>query len=346
MDSRVRTLTLAFVFAIVGAPQVVHAAAPKAAAEKSTARALLDEGKVRREKGDLKGALESFKAADAIMHVPTTGMFVAKTQLALGQLIEARDTALSVTQVPVGKKEPAAFKSARGAAEQLASELEARIPTLRVRLRPEGQTADVTIDDAAVPTDALATGRRVNPGHHVIIAKAGDQQKQEVADLAEKDNKEVTIDFAPPPPEAPVVATTTKDPATGTAAEPAPTKRKTSPLVYIGFGLAGAGLIAGTIGGIETLSMRSSLDTGCRDFQCPPGSYDDLDGARTWATVSTIGFVAAGVGGVIGVIGLVASPKAESSVNASPEKRAQGFRVTPTAVAVPRGAGLGASGVF
>ena len=46
--------------------------ADPSAADKETARALMNEGRTDRDKGDLKAAVKAFAAADALMHVPTT----------------------------------------------------------------------------------------------------------------------------------------------------------------------------------------------------------------------------------------------------------------------------------
>src|SRR4051794_38028802 len=73
-------------------------------AEKETARALLDEGDREVEKKHYEAALKAFLAADAIMNVPTTGIELAKTQVLLGQLVEARDSALRVTRLPKGAR--------------------------------------------------------------------------------------------------------------------------------------------------------------------------------------------------------------------------------------------------
>ena len=83
--------------------------------------------------GDLTGALEAYRGADAIMGVPTTGIEVARTQIRLGRLVEARDTALKVSRYPVKRREPRPFTDARTEALQLASELAARIPSLQLR---------------------------------------------------------------------------------------------------------------------------------------------------------------------------------------------------------------------
>ncbi|MEO7109611.1 MAG: hypothetical protein ABI183_04150, partial [Polyangiaceae bacterium] len=94
------------------------------AADKDTARALMAQGADLRDKNDLKGALQSFQAADAIMHVPSTSLEVAKTAAALGQLVEARDAALAAARYPVNPGEPKPFVNARKEAQSLGDELE------------------------------------------------------------------------------------------------------------------------------------------------------------------------------------------------------------------------------
>src|SRR5690242_13508597 len=83
------------------------------AAEKETARNLMQEGRDLRDKKDLKGALQRFQAADQLMGVPTTGYEVASTQVALGLLVEARETLNRVSRLPAQAKEPAPFREAR-----------------------------------------------------------------------------------------------------------------------------------------------------------------------------------------------------------------------------------------
>ncbi len=50
------------------------ASAEPTAAEKETARGQMADGRTKRQKNDLEGALRAFEAADALMHVPTTGL--------------------------------------------------------------------------------------------------------------------------------------------------------------------------------------------------------------------------------------------------------------------------------
>jgi hypothetical protein len=171
------------------------------------------------------------------------------------------------------------------------------------------------------------------------VAKVGDIEKKAEVDVVEKDTKEVTINLPPPPPEG---ATSAKGkdgkPTDGTAGG----GKKTSPLVYAGFGVAGAGLLIGGITGVLVLSKKSDLQSGCTNSQCPPSQYSKLDGANTMATISTIGFIAAGVGAAVGVVGLVISPKADKSETKA--ARGPSFVLSPSAM--PGGGGLAASGSF
>src|SRR5690349_18414785 len=90
---RAIAIAAALVLASTLAASRAHAEPPApSATEKETARGLMADARAKRDRGDARGALESFQAADAIMHVPTTGFEVARTQASLGLLVEARDT--------------------------------------------------------------------------------------------------------------------------------------------------------------------------------------------------------------------------------------------------------------
>ncbi|HEX3343815.1 MAG TPA: hypothetical protein VHS09_04545, partial [Polyangiaceae bacterium] len=195
------------------------ASAEPSAADRETARGLMTEGRADRDKGDLKGALKAFVGADAIMHVPTTGLEVAKAQAALGLLVEARETAIRVTRMPDRPNDPAPFKQAKDAASAMNDDLGARIPSLTVTVKnvPDGATAEVTIDDAAIPAEGIGQPRKLNPGHHVVVAKAGTVDAKQEIDLAEKDQKQLAVEL--PAGGAAVVATTGGAAATTTTTD-------------------------------------------------------------------------------------------------------------------------------
>ena len=299
---------LAFVAALaVASAAAATMAAPDAfaqtAAEKETARSLFEKGKKQRDKGDWTGALESFKAADAIMKVPTTKLAVARAYAALGKLSEAREAALQVALIAVAPKEPQPFTDARTSAKQLADDLEGKIPQITIVLvgAPKTDETQVTVDGETVPNEALSAPWKVNPGKHVLVASLRGGEVKAEAELAEKQTKSVTLDVTelakrPGPAQAQANAggNATDKPLTEPPAEEKQGKR--SPLVWIGIGVAVVGVGVGATAGILSMGKKSDLDSLCRDGKCPPNAHDTLDSANTLATISTIGFVGAGVG--------------------------------------------------
>lgn len=299
-------------------------AAGPTAADKDTARALMAQGADLRDKNDLKGALQSFQAADAIMHVPSTSLEVAKTEAALGQLVEARDAALTAARYPVKPGEPKPFVEARKEAQTMGDDLEARIPSLQITLKnaPAGTQPKVDVDGVVIPQAALAFPRKVNPGHHVVSAVAGDSHTQAEVDVKEREAKGVLLDLpavvvAPPPP----VANNTP-PEQQRSIEPDHPKKKFPVISMIGFGVGVVGAGVGTVTGLMSLSKTSSLKDQCPNNQCPATVYDgssfqsDKNTASTLGTVSTIAFIVGGAGVVVGVVGLFL-PQGHASAHAT-----------------------------
>jgi hypothetical protein len=208
-------------------------------------------------------------------------------------MIEAREAALDVANIPVAAKEPPPFTDARTSSIQLASELAAKIPSLTVTLAgaPNAEDASVTIDGQPIPKEALKAARKLDPGKHVVVATLGAQRAEQAVDLAEGQALAIrlevgaeTVAAAPPPP---------------------PEKKKPNILLFAGLGLAVVGVGVGTTFGIVSMGHKSDADALCRDGKCPPPAHSALDAANTTATISTIGFVAAGVGVGIAAAGFL-----------------------------------------
>src|SRR5262245_28279562 len=64
--------------------------------QRETARDLMKQGDDRFAAGDYAHALEAYRAAHALVAVPTTGLAVAQAQEKLGHLVEAHDAAIEV----------------------------------------------------------------------------------------------------------------------------------------------------------------------------------------------------------------------------------------------------------
>ena len=261
------------------------------AAEKETARSLVREGKSKQQKGDLAGALESYQAAHAIMGVPTTALKVAQAQYALGLWVEARDTYLSITRMPASRREPRAFRKARQAAEQRAEELAPRIPSAQIELEGDAAAgAQVFVDDEPIRSESIGVPFKVNPGRREIRAVNGEAEDRVRITFDEGQTRIVTLSLEPPPL-AP--APPPEDDHTGEVA-----------LMAIGFGVAGAGVILGSITGALATDRAAEIAPSCPNRQCPPETHDGYDEATALGNVSTTGFIVAAAGAVAGTIGL------------------------------------------
>jgi hypothetical protein len=308
MDSRLALLTLA------SCMSVATGALAQSAADKETARSLMDQGLDLREHKDLKAALARLVAADEIMHVPTTAIEVARTQEMLGLLVECRDTlARIITSIP-SPREPPQFREARANAQALDASLESRVPAVTVTV--SGAAADtplsLSVDGVAVPAAVIGLPRRLNPGHHVMVASTRTSEGREEVDVVEGEKKDVKIILAPVAtrPAAP----TTPEVALAEPPPPAPEAHRSYVLPAISFSVGGAGLVVGAVTGLLMLSKQSDLSTTCPNHVCGPSRYGDLDSANALATTSTVAFVVGGVGVVVGVVALlVGKPSATTA---------------------------------
>jgi hypothetical protein len=198
-------IVVAFVLA---AAQVVRAQPRPTAAERETARAMMQEGDELSAQGDLQAALVRYTAAHSLVNLPTTALEVARTQAKLGKLVEARGMALEIANSEPLKGEPPQFARARSAAGELAEDIAPRIPALRTEVNPPGIKYSLTIDGAPVPKPAQTIAYRANPGPHIVlIAAAGFTAQRKEVKLIEGQTAILTVTLtsesaasAQPPP--------------------------------------------------------------------------------------------------------------------------------------------------
>jgi hypothetical protein len=267
--------------------------------DKETARALMDEGDTKRDAKDYKGALASYEKADAIMHVPTTGLEVARMQAQLGLLLEARETLGRVVRLPSKDKEPQAFVNARKAADQLSEELAKRIPAVQLAITglEPGQIPEVTVDNEPLPPAALNVPRKVNPGTHAIVVRSPGHEKKVEVTVTERETKNVAVDLKDKPPEPKTVKMDT------TSVDESSTPKI---LMFGGFGLAVVGIGVGSVTGLMSMSKVDDIKATCNpENKCPAEKAGDIDDAKMLGNISTLGFAAGGLGAAIGIVGLV-----------------------------------------
>lgn len=292
------------------------ARAESTAADLESARDLYKLGKALRDKGDLVGALEKFKAAHALANTPITAVEYGRTLERHGDLVEARDVFLSVVRIPAKPNESANTKSARAEADKLAEDLKARLPALVVTITGvPGDAVTLLIDGVAIPHAAIGEPRKLNPGLHVVRASvgAGPEKRIEVT-LAEKEQRTVVVTLEPEP-----VPPATPEPVKPSSPieipKPIPDVESSSrglpTLTWIGISVAVAGAATGTLTGLTAWSRARSAKESCVDGACPPSVHPTVDSGKTFGNISTAAFIVGGVGVGVAVYGLLSreSPK-------------------------------------
>jgi hypothetical protein len=336
---------------LVGGSGAAHAqpSSRPSAADLESARELYKEGKELRTKGDLRGALEKFKLANAYGHTPVTALELGKTHAQLGELVEAREALLSVGRMKVESDETEKSASAREEASQLAEQLRPRIPTLNIAvLAPAETRPKVSVDGVTVPVVSHEATRKTNPGAHVVVATIGEHEERADVTLAEGETRVVTLSFANDVTDGGGAGGAGGGAADGggggangangangasdaNGGDASRGGRSISPLVWAGLGVGAVGAGIGAVTGILALGRASTVHDECDGTSCPPEAKKDVDSGRTVATISTVAFVAGGVGLAVAAVGWFAL---------SPKKKASSTSATLRAVAGPTWVGV------
>jgi hypothetical protein len=291
------------------------ASAAPSAAERDTARSLMDDGDRMLTSGKLREALERYRAAHAIMHVPTTGIELARVQARLGLLVEARATAMEVLNLPRSEadeqSEPAVFQQARASAVLLVRELEPRVPSLQAKVTPADQSFQLSVDGVKLPDEARNVPFRTNPGAHSVSVEApGFAAEQREIVLEEGQALTLALRLARLQPSA-----ATAQPAERSA--PALSLRSDDVLDaraagqargIVGLALGAAGLITGGVTGLVALVQTRQEQHNCPDNHCDVSRASALGTANTYANVANVSFAVGVLGFAYGAYELLTLP--------------------------------------
>jgi hypothetical protein len=300
--------------------------AQRTAQDIASARQLYNEGIELRDKGDMPGALEKFKAAHALGNTPLTGIELCRTHSALKQPVEAREVCLGVGRIAPLPEESQRSKDARSDAARLAEAEKPKIANVRIKVTgvPAGWQPTVTVDGAAVPAAALNEPRAVNPGTHAIVAKVGNgPETRATLETHEGETRDLELGVQPPP------AGDKPEPTPATGPQPPPPEKKKSSFASTAFIIGGVSAAIGLFAGAVALKREGDLDDVCAAKKCGREDWDALDTAKTWGNVSTAFFI---IGGVALGTGLVATLTSRSA------SKSGGAHVTPVI-------GLGGAGL-
>jgi hypothetical protein len=252
---------------------------------------------------------------------PTLTLGLARTQAKLGKVVAAQESYNKIIREwGTNAAAPQPFKDALEAAKSEVGAVSAKVASVTVTVDgPPNPT--VTIDGQAVPSAALGLKRPVDPGSHKVAASAeGYKPAETTFSVAEGGTAAATVKLEKDP--TAVAAVPPPEPGLASPSEPgADTSSKGSSnktLALVAFGVGGAGLVVGAITGVIALGKAGDLKDACSpDKTCPPSEQDNVDSYKSMGTISTIGFVVAGVGGVAGAILWFTAPKQTASAGGS-----------------------------
>jgi hypothetical protein len=263
-------------------------------------------------------ALDAYKAAPT----PVTALQAATFLVEGGRLVEARDLARAVTQLPASPRESDKGREARTDAASLAATLDSRIPKIALAARPAN--VDVTLDARPLTVADASAWQGVDPGVHTMIVRAGDRICTTISvTLAEGEARTIDlhdvtstcrpsepapIEAAPHPvagPVPPPLATPPLPPVDPVRTSGHAEAGGLGPRQWAGIALGGLGLVAVGVGGYLALDAKSSYDGVAGD--CPPrgctsSAFDVRNGARSQADVATGVMVVGGGAAVAGAV--------------------------------------------
>ncbi len=183
-------------------------------ADRAAARQLFVDGVKLQEAGNFADALDRFERAQAVFSAPTHLLHIAECDAALGKLVESAETYRTLVRTPLPAGAPNAFVQAQQQASAELTQVEPRIPSIRLFVKPPNlQGLNIQIDGQAMSAALVGVQRPTDPGTHVVSVSApGYMRSEQKVILREKENKDVTanlptaggIMYAPPPATAPV----------------------------------------------------------------------------------------------------------------------------------------------
>jgi hypothetical protein len=313
-------------------------------ADRATARALAEEGRVALSRADYRTAEDRFTRADALIHAPTLLLGLARAQTGLGKLVEANESYRRIVREGVRPGSPAVFNKAVDDAAREADVVAARLAWVTIAVSPSASAA-VALDGAAIPQAAIGAKRPVNPGTHRIRAMApGHQARDETFSVGEAERKDLTLVLVPvpgagasfaPSPVASSGLPGSVDPHGGAGEERDLTKpavgggpvdvdadvssRGSANRVAAGvaFVVGAGGLVTGAITGGLAMRKHAALERACPDGACGPEKQEDIDDFRRLSTASTIGFIVGGAGAATGVVLLLTAPSGGQRASSS-----------------------------
>jgi hypothetical protein len=300
---------------LAGVTRVRTAAAEEDPNVVAAARALAVEGVKLAQDKRCAEAIDKLERAEQLRHSAIVLEQLGECYIEQGRLVEGTEALHAVVREGLPENPSEAFKRANTNARALLEPTKAKIAQLTITVEVlEGVQAEVSIDGQPVPSALLGAARPTDPGEHTIEVSATGflPIKRRVA-LAPGQVESLVLSLVVDPAHAkPALADQTDAeptpaPLAAAAAAPAASAENAAASggmgklpAYLSWGAAAAALVVGAAFGWVAMDQKSDLDSVCPAMTCPPEQIDNLDAARTNATISTVAF---GVGAGAAVLG-------------------------------------------
>jgi hypothetical protein len=284
-------------------------AAAQSKAELSKAREQFREAIALEAGGNCARALEMFKAIAEVKSTPQVRMHIAQCEEKLGDYIKA----LGSYRLALVDAQAAKLSDVIELANESIEALEPKIPAITVQ-RGDGATlAQITVDQRPLGANEVGSKVLLNPGPHVIEAKAEGRKpfRQEIV-LADGDKKAIEVRLGGEGDLGPIGDH--REPYPDPVPVPPPPPAKTSPVRTAGFVIGGVGIaglaVAGAFIGLRQGTL-SELETSCgKDHKsCPAGADTLIARGEMESTVATGTLIGGGVALAAGIVLVIVAPK-------------------------------------
>jgi hypothetical protein len=306
-----------------GKPGEKPGAAPPPTDPKEQAKEAYKQAQEKFDANDFAAALPLFQQADQLYPGAAPKHKVAVCLDKLGRVPEAIASYRAFIDSNPGDK----YADRIAESQRRIMELEATIPavvTVRVG-PPEAATAplSITVDGVAAQGPEL----RLTAGQHqVVVSAPGYQPYTEVVTVRGGERRDMAVTLVPAAPIQPVVPPPPPP-------EEKPKEERSNIPAYVTLGIAGAGVVLGTVFGIQALSAKS-------DFDDDP-TVDNADRAERAALIADMSFGVALTFGITGAVLLFSGGGDDE-----PEQAAKSGKPAVTPWASPNGGGMAASVSF
>jgi hypothetical protein len=284
--------------------------------QKAAARMLGTEGVKLAMGGDCPHAVDKLTRAEALLHAPTTAVWLGQCDIQLGRLVAGTEILNRVLRETLPEGSPKSWVDAKQRAQGLFDAAEPRIAKLTIHVdHPGGVEPQVTVDGETVPSVLLDNERPTDPGaHHVMVNAQGFTTTTADVSLSDGQSQRVSLRLEGQAPALAQVPGATAPTPQAQPTQPPPTApsppNRAPGIVTLGIGAAG--LVVGSVFGVLALGDKSRLDSACANKSCPQSSQGDIDSMHRDSLISTIGLGVGVVGAALGTYLFVSAHSDES----------------------------------